>query len=102
MVALQKTYPEHQFSFVIGSDNLGGYHRWLEQHPRLLEFPFYVYPREGFTFEPLYSNMTPLTGMKTVTISSTEIRTMLQRGEAITGLVDPEVERYIEEHQLYR
>lgn len=102
MMALQQQYPEHTFSFVIGSDNLAGYHRWLEKHPLLLDLPFYVYPREGFLFEPLYPNMTPLAGMETVTVSSTDIRARVQAGESISGLVLPEVERYIEKHQLYR
>lgn len=37
-----------------------------------------------------------------VSISSTEIRRSLARGEAVTGLVPSAVERYITEHGLYR
>lgn len=102
MLALSEQYPEHSFAFVIGSDNLSGFHRWLEKHPRVLDFPFFVYPRAGYEFAPLYHNMTPLTGMKTVTVSSTLIRERLQQGLPISGLVEPEVERYIEKHHLYR
>lgn len=101
MKALASENPQHNFSFVIGSDNLGGYHRWLEKHPQLLEFPFYVYPREGFSFEPLYPNMTALKGFQTVKVSSTEIRDRVQKGQSITGLVDPKVEQYIIEQKLY-
>lgn len=101
MVALSKQYPVHQFSFVIGSDNLVGYDRWLVQHPQLLDFPFFVYPREGFPFEPMYSNMTALNGFKTVAISSTQVREKVAKGESISGLVDPQVEQYIKENKLY-
>lgn len=102
MLALSEEYPEHSFSFVIGSDNLAGFHLWLEKHPELLSLPFFVYPREGFAFQPLYKNMTALEGMETVTVSSTLIRERLEQGKPISGLVDPEVERYIDKHHLYQ
>lgn len=101
LVALSEQHPDDEFYFVIGSDNLQGFHRWLEKHPGLLRFPFLVYPRAGFPFSPLYENMTPLTGMKTVEVSSTEIRNRVSQDQSITSLVLPEVERYIENHHTY-
>jgi len=101
MMALSLHYPHHSFSFVIGSDNLKDFHRWIEKHPQLLDFPFYIYPREHFPFEPLYPHMTALEGMRTVTISSTQVRQLRAQGKSIAGLVEPAVERYIQEHALY-
>lgn len=101
MKGLCAQYPQHSFSFVIGSDNLAGYDRWLEKHPLLLDFPFYVYPRAGYLFEPMYPNMTPLKGFATVKVSSTEVREKVKKGESISKLVDPKVEQYIIEHGLY-
>ena len=99
---LAKQHPQHTFSWIIGSDNLGGFHRWLELDPELLKYRFYVYPRTGFPFEPLYEGMEPLRDFPEVNISSTDIRARLQTGKEITSLVAPKVEQYIFEQKLYR
>lgn len=101
LVALSQKYPEHIFSFVIGSDNLAGFHRWLENRPKLVDFPFFVYPRAGYPFEPMYENMTPLTNMPEITVSSTQIRAAIKNRESLKGLVIEEVEEYIKTHNLY-
>ena len=101
MIALSAQYPNHQFSFVIGSDNLKGFHRWLEVHPHLLEFPFFVYPRKGFPFEPWFTGMIKLEHVPEVTVSSTQVREKIVAGQSITGLVDERVEQYIKENKLY-
>ncbi|HYD34683.1 MAG TPA: nicotinate (nicotinamide) nucleotide adenylyltransferase [Vitreimonas sp.] len=93
--------PEHTFSFVIGSDNLAGFHRWLAVHEMLLKYRFYVYPREGFPMEPLYENMVPLNTFPSVRVSSTEIRERLSSFQSISELVLPAVDQYIRDHQLY-
>lgn len=98
---LSRQYPQHQFSFVIGSDNLSGFHRWLSVHPMLLKYPFYVYPRKGFPMEPWYKGMIALQKVKEVQVSSSQIRELVQAGKPITDLVDPQVEAYIKEHHLY-
>jgi len=98
---LEKKYPDTYFSWVIGSDNLGSFDKWLDVHPQLLEYPFLVYPRQGFTMGPLYPNMTPLMEVEEVAVSSTQVREQAARGESITDLVDPEVAQYINNHHLY-
>lgn len=94
-------YPEHQFSFVIGSDNLAQFHQWEEYEQMLTRFPFFVYPRSGYPFEPLYTNMIPLTEMAEVKISSSEVRQKVAAGESIVGQVPPLIEQYILKHRLY-
>jgi nicotinate-nucleotide adenylyltransferase len=98
---LSQQYPENSFSFVIGSDNLPTFDKWLEIHPKLLNFPFYVYPRKGYEMAPLYQGMIPIENVPEVAVSSTEVRTKIKNQESVTGLVDPQVERYIKEKGLY-
>ncbi len=98
---LSQKYPEHTFSWVIGSDNLPTFYKWLDIHQQLLDYPFFVYPRQGFAMVPLYPNMTPLSGVKEVVLSSTQVRAAAKSGSSLTGLVDPAVAQYIEQHQLY-
>jgi nicotinate-nucleotide adenylyltransferase len=98
---LSQAYPENRFSFVIGSDNLATFDKWLDIHPQLLNFPFYVYPRQGFAMQPMFQGMKAIENVPEVGVSSTQIRDKIKRGEAVTGLVDPQVERYIKENSLY-
>jgi len=45
--ALQKTYPDHEFTLVIGEDNLAIFDRWREYEFILQNFRIFVYPRHG-------------------------------------------------------
>jgi nicotinate-nucleotide adenylyltransferase len=99
---LSQKYPEHEFSWVIGSDNLPTFDKWLEIHSALLKYPFYVYPRQGFPMEPLYKGMIPLTEVQEVPASSTQVRQLIEQGEEVTELLDPQVIKYIQDHRLYR
>jgi len=43
--ALQKVYPQHEFTLVIGEDNLAIFTRWREYEYILENFRVFVYPR---------------------------------------------------------
>ena len=104
---LAARYPKHTFSWIVGSDRLPDFHKWVDSKSRtylemLKKYCFYVYPRKGSPFEPLYPNMVPLKEAKEWTFSSTEVREKASKGVSIDGLVDPKVAQYIQKHQLYR
>ena len=104
--ALSEKYPEHKFSWVIGSDNLAKFHLWSDSKDRdyremLSKHTFYVYPRKGHNFSPLYENMIPLKDMEEVVVSSTLVKERLASREDISDLVDKKVIKYIEENKLY-
>lgn len=44
---LQKAYPEHEFTLVIGEDNIAIFDRWKEWEYILNHFRIFVYPRRG-------------------------------------------------------
>jgi len=44
---LQKAYPEHEFTLVIGEDNLAIFDRWREYEYILANFRIFVYPRKS-------------------------------------------------------
>jgi len=44
---LQKAYPEHEFTLVIGEDNIAIFDRWREYEYILNHFRVFVYPRRG-------------------------------------------------------
>jgi nicotinate-nucleotide adenylyltransferase len=98
--ALQKAYPEHEFTLVIGEDNLAIFTRWREYEFILANFRIFVYPRHSQITNhqsaitnhqspisnhqsPISNHQSPITNAKNVVflahapyfdISSTEIR----------------------------
>jgi nicotinate-nucleotide adenylyltransferase len=101
LLALQKLYPEHEFSFVIGADNLARFHEWDDYLQMIKEFTFYVYPRQGYKLEPLYPDMKVLNELEQVDISSTQVKDRLSQGKSIANLVNLQVVEYISHHKLY-
>ncbi len=94
--------PEHTFSWLIGSDQLVSFHKWKNYKELLGSTKVYVYPREGFPFDPLYENMIPLIDFPLITISSTMVRERVKNGKDFSGLVPKEVEEYIFENEMYK
>jgi len=45
--ALQQAYPEHDFTLVIGEDNIAIFDQWREYEYILENFRIFVYPRKG-------------------------------------------------------
>lgn len=52
--ALKRTYPQHTFHLVIGSDNWRLFHRWYESERIIAENHLLVYPRPGYPVEATF------------------------------------------------
>ena len=77
--ALQKAYPEHEFTLLIGEDNLAIFDHWREYEYILEHFRLFVYPRHGCeTSRPACiqkaRNITFLANAPYFDVSSTKIR----------------------------
>lgn len=94
-------YPQHTFSWLIGTDQLSSFHKWGDYRKLLREFRFYVYPRTGYPFEPLDEGMVSLKNMPSVKISSTDVRKKVSQGEDLSRDLSPQVITYIKDHSLY-
>ena len=101
LMFFSKEFPEYEFSWVMGSEYLPKFDAFLEMHPRLMDFPFFIYPRKGFGFEQLYPNMMPLKNMPEIEISSTMVRKAVRTHETIHSLVIDQVKEKIEKWNLY-
>ena len=78
---LQKAFPEHEFTLVIGEDNMAIFDRWREWEYILQNYRIFVYPRHSqhpTTNDQLLTtnakNMQFLASAPYFDISSTEIR----------------------------
>jgi len=81
LLYFQNKYPQHEFSWVMGSEYLDRFDDFLTGHPKLLDFHFYIYPRAGYAFIEKYhkKNMTFLTSMPEIEISSSMVKEKIKR-----------------------
>jgi nicotinate-nucleotide adenylyltransferase len=100
---LKKEYPEHAFSFLIGSDHLPIFNKWKNYRQLLQEMHFYVYPRASHRHPVTYQNMTLLESATQVitNISSTLVRDRINQHLPITDIVPQTIREYIAKHGLY-
>ena len=90
--ALREREPDNTFTLIMGADNLACIRNWKDYQNILTDFGVAVFPREGhdilsirqelLTESPSYK--IRLLDAPLVTISSTEIREALQRGEDVS------------------
>ena len=74
--ALAREYPEHEFTLIIGEDNLQIFDQWREYQYILDNYRVFVYPRHGCDgYEiPAAKDLQLLTNAPLFDISSTELR----------------------------
>lgn len=93
--ALQAREPSNDFTLVMGADNLACIRYWKEYQRILTDFEIAVFPREGHDISKIKQDLLnenpaykiQLLDAPLVTISSTEIREALLRGEDVSHLL---------------
>ena len=102
--ALQETYPEDQFTLLIGGDNWAAFDKWYRYEDILQRYPIVVYPREGSEVTGFEFQVPKIKIVKTplINISSTQIRQRIQAGKSVRGLVPTGVAMVLEQEHLYR
>ncbi|MBE7176759.1 MAG: nicotinate-nucleotide adenylyltransferase [Mucilaginibacter polytrichastri] len=100
---LAERYPQHEFSIIMGEDNLASLRKWKNYEIILRDYSVFVYPRPGakahtFGDHPKISvTDTPL-----IEISSTFIRKALKEGFSPRFFVPDRVLGFIDAKNLYR
>ena len=104
MVYLHEKYPQHQFSLIMGSDNLESLHKWKNYELLLERYTIHVYQRPGSIKEitlPPESNIK-VYDVPMLDISSTYIRQSIASGLSIRYMVPESVFQYLEGSRHYR
>ncbi|MGI6211001.1 MAG: nicotinate (nicotinamide) nucleotide adenylyltransferase [Anaerovoracaceae bacterium] len=113
LTALREKYPKGwRFWFLLGTDQFLQLEQWYHGKDLMREFRIALAPRPGYR-EKEYLDMlaryrreyhTVIRVLENVRfdVSSTEIKERIREGKSISGLVPASVERYINEHGLYR
>lgn len=99
---LRDTFPEHEFSLVIGSDNWLVFDRWRNYEDILRHFNIIIYPRPGYEVAgELPLNVKLLKEAPQALISSTFVRKGIQEGKNMNFFLDPAVTEFIKANKLY-
>lgn len=115
LVHLQEKYPDHEFSLIMGEDNLKSFHKWKNYEAILEHHDIYVYPRisseidTSLKGELAQQNLTfknhakiHLIDAPVVEISSTFIRDNIKKGKNIQPLLPLKVWKYIDHNNFYK
>lgn len=100
---LHERYPEHQFSLIMGSDNLASLKKWKNYELILRDYHIYVYPRPGYDESDLAGHPSvTVTDTPVMEVSATFIRKSLKEGKNVQFFVPDAVLNFIESKNLYR
>ncbi len=106
---LKEKYPQHDFSLVMGEDNLYTLHKWKNIENIVKNYSIFVYPRPESIkpISPLLSELFSIADIQRVTaplmdISSTFIREGIKNGKNMSYFLAPPVWKYIEEMHFYK
>ena len=105
LIHIGEKYPQHQFSLIMGEDNLKSFHKWKNYETILDNHHIYVYPRvaDGKAMNELLSHQkihkidAPI-----VEISSTFIRKGIAAQKNICPLLPQNVWQYLDEMNFYK
>jgi nicotinate-nucleotide adenylyltransferase len=101
---LKKKYPEHQFTLLLGQDNMAYFDRWKEHDQILDQFHLFVYPRSQSDKIPSRLLTHPKINYfraSLLEVSATEIRNAIKNKKSLTNLIPPKIGDYLQKFNLY-
>jgi nicotinate-nucleotide adenylyltransferase len=114
---LQEKYPNHEFSLIMGEDNLRSFHKWYNHDVILQKHKIYVYPRVLTTQEEdevkvisndlfndyrSHKNVIICEDAPVMKVSSSFIREAIKNGKDVRYLLTEPVYKYIDEMNFYK
>lgn len=102
---LQDKYPQHEFSLIMGEDNLNSLHKWKNYEVILQNHHIYVYPRvNDLIIDPeiLAHPHIHKVDAPVMEISSTFIRESIKEGKNAMPLLPHKVWQYVEHNLFYK
>jgi nicotinate-nucleotide adenylyltransferase len=102
---LQDKFPQHEFSLIMGEDNLNSLHKWKNYEVILKNYAIYVYPRISSELENSNFRNNPnihFIDAPIVEISSTFIRENIKNKKNVQPLLPSKVWEYIYHNNIYK
>lgn len=102
---LNEKYASHNFSIIMGEDNLKSFHKWKNYEVILEDYQVYVYPRvsEG-VIESQFTNHPKISRVEApiIELSSTLIRNSIKANKNVKPLLSESVWKHIDDMGFYR
>ena len=103
LVHLKEKYPEHEFSLIMGQDNLQSFNKWKNYEEILKNFHIYVYPRPNCSTTEFDTHPhVHLTEAPMMDISATFIRNAIKNKKDIRFFLPSKVWEEIDTMNFYR
>ena len=102
---LKDHFPQHEFSLIMGEDNLNSLHKWKNYEYILENHDIYVYPRfsgEEGNYDLLNHSRIHKVAAPIVEISSTFIRENIKNKKNVRPVLPEKVWEYIDHNNLYK
>lgn len=104
MAYLHEKYPQHEFSLIMGADNLKGIQKWKNYELLLKRYAIHVYQRKGSRID---KEMIDRPGIHVydvplLDISATMIRDSIRQGLSIRYMVPDPVFEFLAGSKLYK
>jgi nicotinate-nucleotide adenylyltransferase len=113
---LKEKYPQHEFSLIMGEDNIRTLHKWQNHDVILRNHSIYVYPRvltiqeqqeaDSMGYSPDNGFMNHpnvhICDAPVMKVSSSFIRSAIKEGKSVRYLLTDKVEKYIDEMNFYK
>ncbi|WP_115460921.1 nicotinate (nicotinamide) nucleotide adenylyltransferase [Winogradskyella aurantiaca] len=105
LLYLKEKFPEHDFSLIMGEDNLASFHKWKNYEEILNQHHIFVYPRikskpvkeEFLNNKKIFNISAPI-----LELSSTFIRQEIKANRNIKPMLPVKVWEYLDEMNFYR
>ncbi len=114
---LNEKYPQHEFSLIMGEDNLRTFHKWFNHEVILKKHKMFVYPRVLTMQEEqevhsisrdflnnyrTHENVIICEDAPVMKVSSSFIREAIKQGKDVRYLLTEPVYKYIDEMNFYK
>ena len=100
---LKDKFPTHEFSLIMGGDNLSNLDKWKNYETILKAHPIYVYGRSDTDKNPFPNHVTiHILKVPMLDISATFIRENIKQGISMQYFLSEKVWEYVKENGLYK
>jgi nicotinate-nucleotide adenylyltransferase len=111
---LKEKYPQNNFSLIMGEDNIRTFHKWYNYEEILDNHKVYVYPRvlteqelkspnsKGLETVVSHPNVIRCEDVPVMKISSSQIRSIVNKGQSPEYLITEPVFKYMDEMNFYK